>query len=280
MKIEVSSLRQSATLKVAVIGFLIIILLIPIAMISGVINDRHVVAEDARVDISRSWGGQQRITGPVIHMFYTEENKSTDGTIVRSERSVFLLAEQLSIEMDIETQLRRRGIYEVPVYNARVHMAGQFDLRRIREFVNARNEIQWAEASLVFGISDASTVTSKPTFKSADYEDVFDSSVISLERFPPQLAVKLGELLASRNHDNPFIFDIEFVVSGSDLLEILPLADDSEVFATSNWHSPGFVGRRLPGDHEITDNGFSATWHATSLGRSLPTDLGREALPA
>lgn len=274
MKIEISALRQSATLKVAIIGLLVIVLLIPIAMIGGVVNDRNEVAESARFDISRSWGGSQLVTGPLIHLLYTEEKRKSDGTTLKSDHSIFLLAETLQFESSIDTQLRRRGIYEVPVYDATVKMVGQFDLHRIRDFVIPENEIHWDSAVLLFGMSDASTVASKPTLKSGDFEDDFDSTAVSLPRLPPLLGVSIGDVLIDRIDATKFEFAIEFIISGSELLEFLPLADDSKVMATSNWHSPSFVGRRLPGAHEISDEGFEATWNTTSLGRSLPTIWG------
>ena len=40
---------------------------------------------------------------------------------------------------------------------------------------------------------------------------------------------------------------------------------------TSNWSSPSFTGRRLPGEREVRDDGFDASWQASSLGRALPS---------
>jgi inner membrane protein len=65
-----SELRTSVSLKVAVIGALILLLLIPVAMIRGVIDDRQAVGAQAQSDIMQSWGGQQEIGGPVLVLPY------------------------------------------------------------------------------------------------------------------------------------------------------------------------------------------------------------------
>ena len=59
-------LRRSSSMKVFGIAFLILVLLIPIAMTRGVVNDRILIAEAARQDIMRSWGQPQIIGGPIL----------------------------------------------------------------------------------------------------------------------------------------------------------------------------------------------------------------------
>ncbi len=70
MQISISSVRRSASLKVFVIGVLILLLLIPMVMIRGVINDRIATGNQARYDITRAWGGAQTVGGPVLVLPY------------------------------------------------------------------------------------------------------------------------------------------------------------------------------------------------------------------
>ena len=59
MQSLVSRLRQSASVKAFTIGFLILVLLIPLQMIRGTINDRNQIHQTARIDIQRTWGQSQ-----------------------------------------------------------------------------------------------------------------------------------------------------------------------------------------------------------------------------
>ncbi len=82
----VNGLKSSASIKVLVIGALILILLIPVSMIKGVVHDRIRVHNDARFDIMRSWGGQQLISGPILVLPYRVVHTNKAGNqIVRTD---------------------------------------------------------------------------------------------------------------------------------------------------------------------------------------------------
>src|SRR5438132_14336462 len=57
--------RHSTILKLAGVGALILLLLIPLAMIEGVLSDRLARRNEAVNDITASWGKDQNIIGPV-----------------------------------------------------------------------------------------------------------------------------------------------------------------------------------------------------------------------
>jgi len=87
MQTIVSRLNQSVSIKVFGIGFLILVLLIPLGMIRGTINDRDQVHQDARLDIQRTWGQSQTIAGPVLVLPYDAVHVNQSG-----ERFVNLLS--------------------------------------------------------------------------------------------------------------------------------------------------------------------------------------------
>ena len=65
-------------------------------------------------------------------------------------------------------------------------------------------------------------------------------------------------------------FDISVSINGTSELRFLPLAESSQIKASSNWPSPSFSGRRLPTKRDIREDGFNAEWQTSSLGRNLP----------
>ncbi len=72
--------HRSASVKAATIAILILVLLIPIGMIKGVIDDRRMIGLEAQGDIMRSWGGEQLVAGPIMVMPYTVTHISKDGS--------------------------------------------------------------------------------------------------------------------------------------------------------------------------------------------------------
>ena len=63
-------LKDSLPLKIALMGVLALMMLIPLAMIQSQIHDRQVAADESRNEVSASWGRAQTLTGPVLQFTY------------------------------------------------------------------------------------------------------------------------------------------------------------------------------------------------------------------
>ena len=59
---------ESLTAKIVILGFLGLVLLIPLALIQEVIRERSSYADEARMEIGRLWASRQTITGPVLNV--------------------------------------------------------------------------------------------------------------------------------------------------------------------------------------------------------------------
>ena len=127
MQSVLANARNSVSLKVVFIGFLILVMLIPVSMIQGVIHDRTQVSLDAQRDVMRSWGEMQRVAAPFLVVPYTRtvENQKQE-TIERTYRA-YVLPRDLDIDVEIRPDTRYRGIHEVTVYSATLAISGSFD---------------------------------------------------------------------------------------------------------------------------------------------------------
>ena len=63
-------LKDSLPLKIALMGVLALLMLIPLAMVMGQIEDRQLAADSSRDEVSASWGRAQTLTGPVLKFSY------------------------------------------------------------------------------------------------------------------------------------------------------------------------------------------------------------------
>src|SRR5262245_22546460 len=60
--------RRSVTLKLLVVGFLILVLLIPAAMIRSMVHERRERRNAAMAEISASWASRQTLRGPLLRV--------------------------------------------------------------------------------------------------------------------------------------------------------------------------------------------------------------------
>ena len=267
----VSGLRGSSITKVAGIGFLILVLLIPVAMTRGVVSDRIGFASEARQDIMRSWGGSQIIGGPILVIPYRISPKNYYEK--RSEKGgyIYILPEELSIDAVLEPGVRSRGLHDVPVYTANTVMRGAFAAPDITGLGIDNLLIDMNRAYFALSITDAKAVRNTPAISINNQLAPFEAGGIQISGFHPQIVASASELLDADAQRTGFTFSISLDVSGTDQLRYLPLADSNSVSIHSTWDSPTFIGGHLPETRDVRADGFDATWRISNLGRDLPS---------
>lgn len=269
MKIPVNVSSRSASVKVAVIGFLTLVLLIPLGMIKGIIVDRQGNASIATLDIRNSWGGDQTVVGPILGLPYKVEMQTVYGSAYSEEKVVYLLAEELSVSADVVAEERYRGLHKVPVFSADIGITGAFRLGALSSLGIESDQVDWSGAKIFLGVSDLKAIRKVPVVVANNTSVNFTTSGGGIDGVPSRLSADLDQLLNTTLSEMDLLFDISVALNGSGLLQFLPLAENAEVTMSANWHSPSFSGRRLPATREIRDDGFDASWHASSLGRKL-----------
>ena len=128
--------RYRTIIKLIGVGVLILLLLTPLGMITGVLSDRLSRRNEAVAEITSSWGKEQSIVGPVLGIPYqykfkaVKEVAGADGKLEKREVEetataiAYFLPEVLNVTGDAETQMLHRGIYEAAVFRAQVKLSG------------------------------------------------------------------------------------------------------------------------------------------------------------
>lgn len=270
MKIPVNVSSRSASVKVAVIGFLTLVLLIPLGMIKGIIVDRQGNASIATLDIRNSWGGDQTVVGPILGLPYKVEMQTVYGSAYSEEKVVYLLAEEVSVSADVVAEERYRGLHKVPVFSADIGITGAFRLGALSSLGIESDQVDWSGAKIFLGVSDLKAIRKVPVVVANNTSVNFTTSGGGIDGVPSRLSADLDQLLNTTLSEMDLLFDISVALNGSGSLQFLPLAENAEITMSANWPSPSFSGRRLPATREIREDGFDASWHASSLGRKLP----------
>src|SRR5207237_7396015 len=150
--------RHSTIIKLLGVGALVLILLIPLLMITGVLTDRLQRRNEAVSDITSSWGREQNVMGPVlgipyIYRFRTLKEFPLGGDKVERREveesavaTAFFLPETLQIACDVQTQTLHRGIYDAAVFRSNVTLNGRFAAPDFAALKIELKDVQWKDA--------------------------------------------------------------------------------------------------------------------------------------
>lgn len=266
---SLDSLRRSQLLRVLLIGFLVLLLQIPIAMISGLIGARRATRDEAVAEVTRTWGREQTVIGPAIAVPYLKRwVEQKDGqTIPRSaEHALILLPEALAIDGTVETEVRYRGIFNVPVYRMTAMMKGRFAPASLQGRGIAAEDVRWDRAQLWLAISDARAIQNQASLAWEGREIGFVAG--TGEHGGGLEGIHVAIDAAAARSGGAFV--IPLTLNGSSEAGFAPFGRETTVRLTSNWPDPSFQGNWLPARREVTAKGFEAHWSIPSLGRNYP----------
>ena len=278
---DVASLSAGNRLliKLGIVAVLALLMLIPLALVHGVLDDREGYLGEVRAQIGQQWGSAQSITGPLLVVPFVElveyevedvnqrgESRTVKKTRRVNHRAVFL-PEQVEMRIDIDTEYRHRAIYDVLVYTAKIAVVGRFGALEIPSSTMLVQDVRWEQAHIALGLSQTQGV-SEISALTWDREELSFAPGTSLAgTLPRGFHAGLGGW--DHTQDN-FEFAWEMTVRGSGSVGVAPVGERTTVKVKSRWPHPGFVGTVLPDRHDIGADGFEADWSIPNLVRNYP----------
>src|SRR5262249_38577869 len=112
--------------KFALIGFLMLLLMIPMAMIQSLISERDQTRNDADWEVVRTWGRDQTLGGPVLTVPYKVYIPVDKKKVTVEIHYAHFLPETLKVSGNLKPEIRYRGIYEVLLYGVNLKVEGSF----------------------------------------------------------------------------------------------------------------------------------------------------------
>lgn len=260
----VNKVRTSATVRLFLIGILILILLIPSSMIQSLVYERQTNHDNAINEISDKWGRDQRITGPIIAIPYTATHRDGDGKTYTTKEFSYYLPDDLIVDGDMKSEKRSRGIYEAVLYQTKIHVKGNFTPNFMKVLPPLPESAMINEARLIVGISDVRSIRNKVAVK-------WDSLTINAEPGGNLDLVNSGISFPLTNIDysKGANFEFEIDLAGSQSLYFTPVGKNNDINIKSDWASPSFDGAFLPITRNVSDKGFTAKWKVLELNRSF-----------
>ena len=244
--------------KIAFIGLITILLLIPLMMIEGVINERNELKYSVKKEISRAISESQIVDGPRL-IYTVKKEQVVDDKKEMVEELHIINPHKLESKVNVTTETLRRSIYNVIVYHSKINMNGSYVLPEA--VYNGENFKIKMKVSDLKGLTD----TPKISLLNKDYKfDVDDSGQL----------YTIIELPKENQIDRIIHFTMQLELKGTERLMFAPSADETVLSISSSYANPSFVGEYLPLSRDVNEDGFTAKWKVLKINKKRSEYMG------
>ena len=279
-------LKTSITARMLVVGFLLFILLIPLEFVKNLITERAFRQQEVIQEINSKWGNEVLLSGPILkipYKTYREEKIYVPETKVfeiKTEEIIhyaYLFPDQLNIDSKVTTKAQplKRSIYESVVFTSDIEVKGNFPKIDLSKKDIKEGDIVWDKISVLIKTSNLKGIRNTIEVNLGQ-----ETLAMTPKYSQAYLNTIETENIANFPRDNsetiPFSFNLK--VNGSESLKFIPIGKETDVYMSSNWHSPSFDGNFLPddGSREITSEGFKASWKVLQINRQFQQQFFNE----
>lgn len=257
--------------RLVALGLLLLVLLVPLSMIESRVSERGLRRDAAVAGVAQSWGGRQILAGPLLRLPYrmTVRESVENGRVVERVRDgwVTLPPQRLEAQVQLDSQRRRRGIFEVPLFSAAADLQGRFMLPDAAELPVPLEALDVSRAELVVGLSEPGSLSADSAVQVAGQTPPLAPSAPGLGG--PGVHARVSGLDVAALHRG-LDFRLGLRLKGSQAFRLAPVARQTTLALRSDWPHPGFGGQGLPATSRVAADGFSAEWSTSYLGRGYP----------
>ena len=255
-------MKNSISFKITVIGFLILILLIPANMVKNLVLERQLRMREVQNEISQKWGGNQTIAGPVITVpCVYQPDKKEDKPVTYY---ITILPDKLDITGKLIPEKRHRGIFDVIVYKSDIEIKSKFNISDFDELYKGYS-IKWHRAILVTGVTDTRGIQQNIMYNINGKQTETQPGTSFCSQFNSGVNARVD-----LSQKKEFDVTCKLNVNGSGLFSVLPLGHETTFYIESDWAHPQFDGSFLPDSEFVSDTGFTARWKVLQHNRNYP----------
>ena len=263
METKVNSNAKRTVIKISLVAVISLLLLIPLAMIKGVIEDREQTKDSVTVEVANSYAKPQTVSAPYL-VSYVVETKTVDKKIEPNDKQTnvkdyVFYCSQVDYTANVETDMLHRSIYDVIVYNSKIQISGKLPITE-KSIIARDNKFRF-KLTDIKGFCNPSQLTfGGQSFELRRQSEEFVADVV----FPQ--GAKAGDIID---------FAFTFHLKGTESLFFNPSKDGNTTVAiSSSYPHPSFQGAMLPNTRDVKDDGFNATWSVSSFNSSSYDDMG------
>jgi inner membrane protein len=237
--------------KLSILFGLLILSSIPSLFVEGIITGRENYGREATASVVSNWAARHEIGSVTlaipVHKITPPKKKGESSE--RIEITKTFTPSRLAIRSNDQIEIRKRGIFKIPIYKSDLEMEGSFvlpsDLDPQIEAEIPTPKVQ----SLSFAFGHPNAIS--------DFELEIDGKPASVERQTGGLIFRsVGEVWQP---GQTVRFKLKARLNGYEGIDIKSAARTLDVSMQSPWPHPSFEGQ-LPIDQKIDEKGFAAHW--------------------
>ena len=263
-------MQKKLFFRVIAMALLTLLLLIPLALIRGLISERQGLQAEVENTIAQNLAGPQRLTGPVLIVPYvvreaiiiTDERGRDTKKFVDSQRQAVFTPERLAIDAVTGVESRHKGLYKALVFQSKTNMRAEFNVPAHLGLDADKRPFSIGKAWLALGLSDVRGLRATPTIL-WDTQPQLIANGSRIDALGDGMHTELGVLDVNSARTHEAAIDIDF--AGTRALAVAPLGKTTLMNMKATWPHPNFGGRFLPQSRQIDDNGFTAHWEISHL---------------
>lgn len=285
-------IKESLTLKLFVVGFLILIMLIPLSYIKSLIRERKNFQENVIEKIDEKWGSEVIIYGPILkipYKYFTKETvfdeklKKYYTTTTEHIENAYFFPNKLNNKVTIKTQERHLGMYKEMVYNSAVKMDGVFSKPDFTSLDIEEKHVIWNKARIIIKTSNLKGITDQVQINmngsKYDFKPIYNDENKNYREL--KMHVLESGLIQEKNipKNKEIDFNLDFNVNGSKQFQIIPVGKETKMNIVSNWATNQFIGDFSPIEADKVDkNGFDKNWKVLHINRPFSQQFS-ESIP-
>ncbi|MCF6133212.1 cell envelope integrity protein CreD [Flavobacterium wongokense] len=276
---ETKSFFQSTTAKMLMVGFLTLVLLIPLFFVQDLIRERSQRKTEMVDEVTNLWGRDVQFYGPILRIPYSTyeaynvTNPKTGMTTIERKavtNYAYFFPNELKNTSNIKkNESLKRGIFNHVVFKADMNFKGNFTNPNFAKLNIPEENIQWSKASVIVKTTNLKSIKSelriqlnndKFSFEPQN-NDKSEYSVLATNNFDYKTLV---------NHEK-INFDFSISYNGSNSVKFIPIGKVTDVSVDSDWESPSFEGSFAASDTTKTvgKKGFHADWKVLDINRTF-----------
>jgi inner membrane protein len=256
-------------LKYLILILMGLFLLIPLGMIRGVVEERRMRKISVAEEIQGFWGARQTIAGPYLVIPYLYTYTDAEGVPRRGRAELYLMPEELRVAGELLPESRSRGIYTVSLFLADLRMEGSFTVPSPAALGIPAEDLMLDRARLYIGVSDVRGIRDAGPLLWGNESISFEPGEDPLGRFSGAIWAPVSPDPSTAG-GGPMQYSVRLNLACGGALLFVPAGRSSIVSLDSSWPSPSYTGAYLPVTHAHDEEGFSARWEISALGRSFP----------
>lgn len=238
--------------KGALIAGVVAALLVSLALIGGLTQERLDRSRQATVETALQYGGPLRLGTPLLRVLTLAPERPSDGRSPASrdlvQRALILAPAQLEVEARVEGSTKFRGIYGIPVYESVWELSGRFVQPDTAGPI-------WSSAQVVLGLD--------LRHMSEPVDLLWNGAAVNFRRsLEPSGAEVLAADVPRPWQEGQAEFRLRLRLKGSQSLSLQAPADHSRLALSGTWSRLSFGGGWLPDESTMPsgEEGFQARW--------------------